>query len=157
MADGRVGGNHTVWGLKRKRAEIAGIVADHERKLKHWRVALANVDAVLRLMDAEIDPNSIPGKRVHRRTKYLPGSELTRYALEQIRLADGTPISCKAIVEAAMAAHDVPDNLQVRLSMMARLGRWLNDQAADGALERHGPTHKVLWTLPHPAGDDPPQ
>jgi hypothetical protein len=151
MGGGQVGGSHTIWGLKRKRAEIAGIVADHERKLKHWRTALANVDAVLRLMDSELDPTSIPGKRLHRRTKYLPGQELTRYAMDQLRLADGQPIACKAIVQAAMAAHDVPDSPQVRLSMMERLGRWLKEQAETGVIVKHGSTQDAKWALLAPS------
>jgi hypothetical protein len=151
MSDERTGGNHTILGLKRKRAEVAGIVADHERKLKHWKKALANVDAVLRLMDAELDPTSIPGKRLHQRTKYLPGPELARYAMDQLRLAEGTPISCKAVVEAAMAAHEIPDTLQVRLSLMARLGRWLNEQAEAGIIEKHGLTHAAKWAITKPS------
>jgi hypothetical protein len=98
-------------------------------------------------MDSELDPTSIPGKRLHRRTKYLSGPELARYAMDQMRLADGQPISCKAIVEAAMVANDIRDTLQVRLSLMARLGRWLNEQAAERHVEKHGPTHAARWSL----------
>lgn len=155
MSD-EIRGNHTVWGLKRKRAEIAGIIADQERKLKHWKAALLNVDAVLRLMDSELDPTQIPAKRVHRRTKYLPGPDLARCALDELRKADGTPIDTKAIVEAAMATHSVPDNLQVRLSLMARLGRWLNERAEAGEIVRHGPAHAALWALPESGEQDSP-
>jgi hypothetical protein len=151
-------GNHTVWGLKRKRAEIAGIVADHERKLKHWRAALLNVDAVLRLMDSELDPTQIPGKRLHRRTKYLPGAELARYAMDELRKADWTPITTNAIVDAAMAFHAIPDKLQVRLSLMDRLGRYLREKEEAGEVVRHGPTHDARWTLTDteaPRGEEP--
>ena len=148
MNDGRIGGNHTVWGLKRKRAEIAGIIADHDRKLKHWRAVLVHIDATLRVFDGEIDPNTIKPKRSHHRTQYLPGAELVRYAMDQLRLADGAPIACKAIVDAAIAAHGIPDRPVTRLSLMDRLGRWLKEKAEAGEIVKHGPTHDAKWSVP---------
>ena len=49
-------GSHAMHALKRKRAQIAGFIADNERKARDWRVALVHVDATLKLFDAELDP-----------------------------------------------------------------------------------------------------
>ena len=149
-------GNHTVAGLKRKRAEIAGIVADHERKLKHWREMLVHVDAVLRLMDGGIDPASIRPLRVQRRTKYLPGAELARHAMDEMRRA-GRPLAVRELVDSAIAQPDVPDTLQARLSLKDRLGRWLKDKAEAGEMVRVGPAHNPTWALPDMPGLDSPE
>src|SRR5690242_1285261 len=66
-------GSYAVHALKRKRAQIAGYIADHERKARDWRVALAHVDATLKLFDDELDPEVILPKRVHRKTRYFRG------------------------------------------------------------------------------------
>jgi hypothetical protein len=32
--------NHTLAGSRRKRSQIAGIIVDHEKKVRHWKASL---------------------------------------------------------------------------------------------------------------------
>ena len=61
------------------------MIADHERKARYWKAALAHVDATLRLFSDEIDPNEIPPKRVYRQSRYFHGAELARHATRMRR------------------------------------------------------------------------
>ena len=41
--------NHVIFALKRKRAELAGLIPEAERRLESLRQAVASVDTTLRL------------------------------------------------------------------------------------------------------------
>ena len=133
-------------GLKRKRAEIAGIVADHERKARHWKAALAHVDATLRLFSSEIDPQAIPGKRPYRQSRYFSGSELARFCMDQLRLA-AEPIPAAAIYEAAVKAHGIPADARTRVTLTERILRYLREKQEAGTVAKHGVTHDARWSL----------
>ncbi len=85
--------------LKRKRAQIAGFIADNERKARDWRVALVHVDATLKLFDAELDPEDIRPKRPHRKSQYYSGPDLARLCLDELRKANGTPLTAIALAD----------------------------------------------------------
>ncbi len=134
--------------LKRKRAQIAGFIADHERKARDWRVALAHVDATLKLFDGELDPDTIKLKRPHRRSQHYCGSDLARLVLDELRKANGTPLTAIALADIAMVAGNVPDQHHVRFAMRQRITKYLTDKEKAGEMVRVGVAHNTAWMLP---------
>jgi hypothetical protein len=150
-------GSHAVHALKRKRAQIAGLIRDHERQARNLRLALAHVDATLKLFDDEADPDAIIPKRVHRRTRYFDGPELARLVLNELRKADGQPITTDALLEAAVAAGNVPDRPHIRVSLRERIIQYLNDKMKAGHILRHGFAHEARWSASPDAQSESPQ
>jgi hypothetical protein len=87
------GNMYALAALKSKRASLASDIVETERKLRHLRDSLVHVDATLRLLDPEIDPDEIPTKRPTRRVKLFRQGELGRLILEAFRVANGELIS----------------------------------------------------------------
>jgi hypothetical protein len=141
-----MGDAYLIAGLRRKRAEIAGIIADHEKKARHWKQALANVDATLRLISGEIDPDAIPGKRPYRNSRLFSGNELARFVMDQLRRA-AEPIPAAAIYEAAVKAHGIPDDARTRVTLTERILRYLREKQEGGLVEKHGVTHDARWSV----------
>lgn len=142
-----MGDTITIAGLRRKRAEIAGVIADHEKKARHWKEALAHVDATLRLFSGEIDPDAIPGKRIYRSSRFFSGSELSRFVMDQLRQA-GEPISAGAIFKAAVETHGIPDDARTRVTLTERILRYLREKHESGMIEKLGVTHDARWRVP---------
>lgn len=139
--------DHMLSGLKRKRAEIAGIIADHERKAREWRAALGHVDAVLRMISSELDPASIPTRHIRRETTYMAGPDLARHCMDMLRKAEGVSITAKSIIDAAIELHGVPETPHMRHLIADRLRRYLTDKASAGVVVKHGMTHNARWSL----------
>jgi hypothetical protein len=59
--------------LVSKRAEIAGLIARTEQQLGQFRADLVHLDATLRLFAPELEPKTIPAKRI-RQAEVLPQS-----------------------------------------------------------------------------------
>ncbi|MDP1751803.1 MAG: hypothetical protein Q8L22_20320 [Reyranella sp.] len=137
---------HTLAGLKRKRAQIAGIIADHEKKARHWKAALTHVDATLRLFSSEIDPETIPAKRMYRASRYFSGDELARFCLDQLRRASA-PITAGAIYGAAVKAHGIPTDARAKVTITERILRYMREKQEAGMVEKHGITHDAKWSL----------
>ena len=141
-------GSHALHALKRKRAQIAGFIADHERKARDWRVALAHVDATLKLFDDELDPDTIKLKRPHRKSQHYSGPDLARLCLDELRKADGMPLTTVALADIAMAAGNVPDQHHVRFALRQRITKYLTDKEKAGEMVRVGVAHSTAWKLP---------
>ncbi len=78
---------HVISGLKTKRAEIAGLLAECDERRAALKGALATIDAALRLFAYEGDPAEIKAKR-KRRWMFKRG-ELQRAVMDALRAADG--------------------------------------------------------------------
>ena len=141
-------GSHAMHALKRKRAQIAGFIVDHERKARDWRAALAHVDATLKLFDAELDPNAIKPKRPHRKSQYYSGADLARLCLDELRKANGTPRTAMELADIAMVAGSIPDQHHVRFAMRERITKYLSDKEKAGEMVRIGMAQNTAWTLP---------
>src|SRR3954463_2657737 len=85
-----------VGGLKEKRAELSGIIANLEKRINQHRADLVHVDAVLRLFAPDITPETIAPKAPRRRNEWFPPGELSRMVLDVLRLAP-TPLSIRDI------------------------------------------------------------
>ncbi|NJO33384.1 MAG: hypothetical protein HC869_09805 [Rhodospirillales bacterium] len=63
------GDRYALSALRNKRASLASDIVQLERKLRHCREALVHVDATLKLLDPELEPEAIPTKRPVKRIK----------------------------------------------------------------------------------------
>lgn len=88
--------------LKDKRATIAAEIVQLERQLRHRREHLVHVDATLKILDPETEPEAIPTKRI-RRVKLFRQGELGRMILDALRQAD-RPLTVAEIVTALLKA-----------------------------------------------------
>ena len=88
--------SHVISGLKAKRAEIAGLLAEYDERRAALRDGLAVIDAALRLFAYEGDPAEIKAKR-KRRWMFRRG-ELQRAVMNALRAADG-PLTNAEIAE----------------------------------------------------------
>ena len=146
-----MGDTYTIAGLPEKRARIAGIIADHEKKMAGWRNALRHLDATIRLFDAELDPDRIPRIRPYRQSENFYGPPLARFVLDQLRQASG-PIAAFDIYRAAIDAHGLDSDAQTKTATVERILRYLRQKAADGLVQKHGTTHDVRWSLTENSG-----
>ena len=71
----------------RRVATKLGIIADPECQLAQQRADLSHIDGVLRVMAADVDPESIRPKRVYRRIQYFARNELSRLCLSALQVA----------------------------------------------------------------------
>lgn len=90
--------------LKDRRATIASEILEFERKLRHLRESLVHVDATLRILDLEIEPDGIPNKRPIRRVKLFRSGELGRMILDALRQAHNETATTAEIVSFMLAA-----------------------------------------------------
>ena len=68
--------DHVVSGLIEKRRELAGIIDELQRQLDQHRADLTHIDGVLRVLAADLDPETIKPKRIYRRNRYFARNEL---------------------------------------------------------------------------------
>ena len=89
-------------GLKRKRAEIAGIIAYHKGQIRRQKANLAHIDAAIKLWAPATRPNRIPAKKVYIRNRCFKPGELPRLCLELLRNAT-EPMTTAELGMAALA------------------------------------------------------
>jgi hypothetical protein len=138
---------HVVSALVAKRSEVAGLIADLERKAAQQRADLVHVDAVLRLYAPELEPECIPTRAARRRNGWFKPGELVRMVLDILRIAPA-PMSSKEIAAAVMVRRglDPADLHSARL-----VGKLVNNALArqagdlvDKIVDEHGP---VMWRV----------
>jgi hypothetical protein len=127
-----------ILGLRRKRAHIAGEIAQAERRIEPLRIALAHLDAVLRIFDATSNPELIPAIRPTTRGTFFRHGEQIRLCLEALREAKG-PMRARSVAEFAMLAKGLPVDDR-------RVCEGIADQVriALTRLDRRGTVRKVL-------------
>jgi hypothetical protein len=124
--------------LRRKRAHLAGEIEAAERRIAPLRIALAHLDAVLRLFDAASNPELIPSIRPARRGLFFRHGEQMRLCLEALREAGG-PMRARPVAEYAMLAKGLPvDDVEVRTVIIEHV------RMALIRLERRGVVRKVI-------------
>src|SRR3954469_12439189 len=95
---------NTVNALRNKRAELAGLIAMHEREIDQLRSALIHLDATLLLFDPGTDPEDIaPRKRNPKRLHYFGPGEQSCRVLEAIRDDRRGPLGTERCVWTAPA------------------------------------------------------
>jgi hypothetical protein len=133
-------GTHVMSALRAKRAEVAELVHDTEKKLAHLRSSLANLDAAMNILTPD-HPDHIAPRR--RKTRYFATNELPRLTMDALRKATG-PLSAGEIAAHAIAAKGLPGTAQA--SVTAHVLAILGKLKARGSVQKSGTTRNALWT-----------
>ena len=137
---------HVVSALMAKRSEVAGAIADLERRAAQQRADLVHVDAVLRLYAPELEPDCIPSRAVRRRNGWFKPGELVRLVLDILRVAPA-PMPTREIAAAVMTRRglDPADTHTARL-----VGKLVNNTLARQAgdlVEKIALHRSVMWRV----------
>ncbi len=133
--------------LVAKRAEIAGIIADLQKKFEEHQNDLTHLDHALRLFDPTISAWDIRAKRPKARTAgYFQHGELSRRIYESLR--DQEWVTSAEIADRAMKDKGLSDK-RIRAMFIAtflvRLGQMQRSGRLEKAREGRGPT--MRWKL----------
>ena len=139
--------SHVVSALVNKRAEIAGMITRTEQQLGQFRADLVHLDATIRLFAPEMEPKTIPAKRIRQSDLWFEQGELSRRVLDALRRV-GEPIRAPDLVRAVMIDKgldpaDRPSFVRVQWKVRDTLNR-LNKR---GLLASDGAGHGVLWRI----------
>jgi hypothetical protein len=118
---------HVVSALVAKRSELAGFIADLEKRAAQHRADLGHVDAVLRLY-GEAKPEAIRPKRVTQRNAWFSPGECARLVYDTLRPAE-KPVGTREITEAAMTAKGLEFSDE-RIRRWFRRPYWLHSVTA---------------------------
>jgi hypothetical protein len=131
--------------LSRKRAEIAGLIADMEKRLDEYRADLLHIDNALRLLNSRVAGNAIPPRLPRPRKRgYFAHGELTRRIYEGLR--ERQIMSAAELADIAMADKGLDDK-ELRATMITRFLVRLNQMVPLGSIERIGRGNGVRWRL----------
>lgn len=111
------GNDHAVSRLISKRTELAGMIAHLEQQLDQCRADLTHIDGALR---TDLDPETIPPRRVYNRTRYFGRNELSRLCMDTLRQAADEPITAEEITIRIMTAKGL-DARDARLRAAVRV------------------------------------
>jgi hypothetical protein len=135
--------------LSRKRAEIAGVIAELEKQLTAHRADLVHIDNALRLLNSPIPGEAIPARKPRpRNTGYFAHGELSKRIYEALRVRE--TVSAAEIADIALADKGIED-ARVRATFVARFLVRLDQMALRGHIERVGSGQGVRWRLVHSA------
>jgi hypothetical protein len=90
--------------LTTKRAELARLITELERELGQHRADLTHIDGALRVLNADVNPETIPARRRYARRQYFGRNELSRLCMDALRLAAGEPLTAEEITIRIMNA-----------------------------------------------------
>jgi hypothetical protein len=147
--------DHVVSGLIEKRRELAGIIDELQRRLDQHRADLTHIDGTLRVLAADLDPETIRPKRVYRRNRYFARNELSRLCLGVLRAAAGELLSTDDIASRLIAAKgfDAGDAI-LRAAIREQVGSTVKRLHREGMIENIGSGRASKWKL---AGSRPPR
>jgi len=129
---------YAIMALRRKRAYLAGEIAQAERQLADKRKALATLDATIQLFEPTSNPELIPAIRPTRRGLFFRKGEQMRLCVAALRQA-GCPLSARQVAERAMGAKGLPvDNAPILGTITVQV------RVALGRLERKGTVRKII-------------
>ncbi len=115
--------DHAISRLISKRVELARLAADLEQELDQCRADLVHIDGALRVLRADLDPETIPPRRRHTRAQYFGRNELSRLCMDTLRLAATEPLTAEEITIRVMTAKglDVRD-ARLRAAIRVQVG-----------------------------------
>ena len=141
---------YAILALRRKRAYLAGEIAQAERHLATKYTALKNLDATIQLFAPTTNPELIPAIRPTRHGPFFRHGEQMRLCRDALREAAG-PMSARQVAEYAMRAKGLPVGNAAIVGSVA-----VQVRVALGRLDARGAVVKIIsapdawWTL---AGD----
>jgi hypothetical protein len=139
-----------VYALIAKRAELAGLIKDLEKRTKQARVDLSHIDATLRLFDPDIRPTSIRAKNpAVKRLSYFEPGEMSRLCREAVWAAKGDALSANDIVLGVMQAKglDAADD-KLRQDLTRRFLWALHPMHISGTVRKIGRGVGAKWAAP---------
>jgi hypothetical protein len=141
--------DYVVASLIEKRRELAGIIDQLQRQLDQHRADLTHIDGVLRVLVADLDPETIRPKRAYRRNRYFARNELSRLCLGALRTAAGELLSTNDIASRVIAAKgfDAGDAI-LRAAIREQVGSTVKRLHRNGAIENVGAGRASRWRLP---------
>jgi hypothetical protein len=146
LAEGRSVTKHiVVSGLIEKRRELAGVIDQMQRQLDQRRADLTHIDGVLRILAADLDPETIRPKRAYRRNRYFARNELSRLCLGALRTAAGELLSTDDIAARVIAAKgfDAADGI-LRTAIRDQVGSTVKRLHRDGTIENIGAARQQM-------------
>jgi hypothetical protein len=132
--------DHVISALRRKRAELAGLIPEAERRLEYLREAIASIDVTLRLFDPNATPENIKPKRPYKRRSGFARRELPRLVADEVRNAS-TPLSAHAIAVLITTGKGTEGSEAVAKQVSATR----NALQRRGAVVRTGANGAALW------------
>src|SRR3954470_6931452 len=96
--------DHILSRLTAKRADLAQHVTELEQELDQCRADLTHIDGALRVLSADLDPETIPARRRYARRQYFARNELSRLCMDTLRQAAGEPLTAEEITIRIMNA-----------------------------------------------------
>jgi hypothetical protein len=139
--------SHVISALRAKRAEVSGYIHDLEKKVRTWRARLAHIDASIKIFSPETDPEAIPLRRTYRRSGYFKHGEFARLCLDELRKADGQPITTAAIVTGILGHKGLTGEPALSASLNERALVYLREQRKHGAVVKIGTSRDAKWAL----------
>lgn len=138
---------HVISALRRKRAEISGHIHDLEKKAKRWRTRLSHIDAAIKIFSPEIDPDAIQPRRTYRRSRYFERGEFARLILDELRKANGEPVTTAALLADVMAAKGLPDDPALATALTEKALTYLRDKRRATHVQKIGTSRDTRWVL----------
>jgi hypothetical protein len=134
-----MGNSFAILARRRKRAHVAGEIAQAERRLAKKRKVLATLDATLNLFEPTSNPELIPPIRpVSDRCLLFRHGEATRLCVSAMREADA-PVLYRHVVVYALRAKGLDEADQLVRKKVAKLM-----QAILADLVRKGRVRKII-------------
>jgi hypothetical protein len=127
---------HVVSALRAKRAEISTYIHGLEKKVDAWRARLAHIDDAIRIFSPETDPEATPPRRTYRRSGYFKRGELARQCSDELRKADGKPLTTAAIASSILDAKALPRDPDLMASVSDRVQGLLRERMKRGQVLR---------------------
>ncbi len=128
--------------LKKKRAGISSDILHLERQLRSRRDSLVHLDAAIRLLDPDVDPEAIPNTR--RRVHLFKHGELGRAIVDTMRRAE-QPLPVREIVSGVMTICGQEES--ARRTMLIRVRANLRYLRQNGKVQMVGAGHGARWGL----------
>jgi hypothetical protein len=105
------------------------------------------LDATIKLFSPGINPDAIPPKRAHRRTRYFAHNELSRLTQDALRTASG-PLTSAEIAAFVMQAKGMPPGDAAFKEIAAvRALTVLRRLVKRGIVIKHGTSRDAQWAL----------
>ena len=142
-----MGDTFAILALRRKRAHLAGEIAQAERALAKQRHTLATIDAVINMFEPATNPDLIPPIRpVSRRCMFFRHGEMTRLCVSALREAD-KPVQARWITEYAIAAKGLESDRHFREKLTEQFRAALKRLVAKGLVRQIVQWPDTWWEL----------
>ncbi|KIZ47023.1 hypothetical protein OO17_05700 [Rhodopseudomonas palustris] len=139
------GNRYAIHALKDRRATLAGEVEKFKQGIPDREKQLSHLDAALWILDPDYRADTVPPKRL-RNVKLFGGGELNRLILDDLRRAEGRPMSNQEIARAIVEAKGGGGDCLPALARCARanLTHLLNRR---GAVCKAGDRASAKWAF----------